>query len=376
MAELNQFETILAENEAETQSKTEEVSRVIVSEEKSGISWGKVALLGLVVVLILGAMAGFVYWRDFTWRWEKIPMREAMARVTAEWPVEKLAGRLAESGKVRDEKAFLQAARDAKLQIVRPGGYLLPKEAGPRDLAALFAGGPQLLKITFPEGWTAGQMARRLADQDFSEAATFNRLSYGTTLVSPWEGKLFPDTYYLAPKATGKQLIARLNERFNEVAKDLPHPFPKIKGQELTLSQLVTLASLVERETDVPDERPLIAGVLLNRLNINMRLQCDATVQYARRRAEAMGQSKTGDGHKARLLFSDLKIDSPYNTYRVGGLPPGPICNPGEAALKAAARPEKSPYFFYVMSPKLGRHRFAKTFAEHQKNIALAKLER
>lgn len=387
MAELNQFEKVLAEAENKTDktepadnSKIEKISTTeadnSINHESSGISWGKVLLLGLVVVLILGGMGGYVYWHQWKWRWEKIPMPEPMARVPTEWPVAKLAERLVETEKVRDRDAFLQAAREAKLQIVKPGGYMLPKEAGPRELASIFAKGPELVKITFPEGWTASQMARRLSTEGFSDAATFYRLSYGQTSVSPWEGKLFPDTYYLAPKAPGKKLLARLNERFNEVAKELPRPFPLVNGKELSLAELVTLASLVERETSVPDERPLIAGVLLNRLNTKMRLQCDASVQYARRRAEEIGQLQQGTGHKARLLYRDLKIDSPYNTYQVAGLPPGPICNPGQAALKAAARPEKSPYFFYVMSPRLGRHRFAKTFAEHQHNIALAKLER
>ncbi len=376
MPELNQFEAALAEKESEAPKVADSAVPAVMTEEKSGLSWGKIALLGLVVALILGGMGGFIYWRDMKWRWEKIPMPETMARVTAEWPLDKLGGRLLETGKIRDVDAFLQAAREAKLQNVKPGGYMLPKEAGPRDLAALFAGGPQLVKITFPEGWTAGQMARRLASAGFSDAATFNRLAYGQTLVSPWEGKLFPDTYYLAPKASGEQIIARLNERFNEVAKDLSRPFPKIQGKEMTLAQVVILASLVERETSEAAERPLIAGVLLNRLNIKMRLQCDASVQYARRRAEENAQLKAGDGYKARLLFRDLKIDSPYNTYQIAGLPPGPICNPGQAALKAAARPETSPYFFYVMSPKLGHHRFAKTFADHQRNIALAKSEK
>lgn len=379
MAELNQFEAALAEKEtqaevAEVQDSTgADVSDVI--EEKSGISWGKIVLLGLVVLLILGGMVGYAYWHNQKWLWEKIPQDEPMARVPAKWPVEKLASRLQETGKVRDAGVFLQAAREVKLQNVQPGGYMLPKEAGPRDLAKVFAAGPELIKITFPEGWTAGQMAKRLAKEDFTGAAEFYRLSYNAP-ISPWEGKLFPDTYYLAPKANGKQLLSRLNEQFNAVTKDLPRPFPKIGGKEMTLSQVVTLASLVERETNVPEERALIAGVLLNRLNINMRLQCDASVQYARRRAEESGQLAAGTGNKARLLFSDLEINSPYNTYKIAGLPPGPICNPGEAALKAVARPEKSPYFFYVMSPKLGRHRFAKTFAEHQHNIALANLER
>jgi UPF0755 protein len=378
VAELNEFEKALAEAEKEAkEAKTVEPETPVLQSreiaEKDGLSWGKVALVGLIVALLLGSMGGFVYWRNWKWRWEKIPLSEPMARVPSKWPVEKLAERLQESGKVRDAEAFLEAAREAKLQTIQPGGYMLPKEAGPRDLAQLFAGEPQLLKITFPEGWTASQMARRLAKAGFSDAATFQRLSYAGP-ISAWEGKLFPDTYYLSPKATGQNLLLRLNERWNEVIKELPKPFPKVKGKELSLVELVTLASLVEREAAVPDERPLIAGVLLNRLNKGMRLQVDASVQYARRRAEESGQ--LAEGHKARLLFRDLTINSPYNTYKIAGLPPGPICNPGQDSLKAAARPEPSPYFFYVMSPKLGRHRFAKTFEEHKHNNALAKLEK
>jgi UPF0755 protein len=372
VAELNEFEKALAEKEVKAVEPETPVLQSREIAEKDGLSWGKVALVGLIVVLLLGSMGGFVYWRNWKWRWEKIPLSEPMARVPSEWPVEKLAERLQESGKVRDAEAFLEAAREAKLQTIKPGGYMLPKEAGPRDLARLFAGDPQLLKITFPEGWTASQMARRLAKAGFSDAATFQRLSYAGP-ISVWEGKLFPDTYYLSPKAPGKNLLLHLNERWNEVIKELPKPFPKVKGKELSLAELVTLASLVEREAAVPDERPLIAGVLLNRLNKGMRLQVDASVQYARRRAEESGQ--LAEGHKARLLFRDLTINSPYNTYKVDGLPPGPICNPGQDSLKAAARPEPSPYFFYVMSPKLGRHRFAKTFEEHKSNNALAKLE-
>lgn len=388
MPELNEFEKALAEAEAKAEAKAqveaqeqrlarEQPNPVALSyedHERQGLSWGKVALVGLIVALLLGGMGGFVYWRNWQWRWEKIPMSEPMARVPTEWPVEKLAARLQETGKVRDAEAFLEAAREAKVQTIKPGGYMLPKEAGPRELAQLFAAPPPLLKITFPEGWTAGQMAQRLAKTGFRDAVTFQRLSYAQTPVSAWEGKLFPDTYYLSPKAPGKTLLLRLHERWNEVIKELPKPFPKVKGKELSLAEVVTLASLVEREAATPDERPLIAGVLLNRLNKVMRLQVDASVQYARRRAEESGQ--LAEGHKARLLFRDLAINSPYNTYKIAGLPPGPICNPGQDSLKAAARPEPSPYFFYVMSPKLGRHRFAKTFEEHKRNIALAKLER
>ena len=137
---------------------------------------------------------------------------------------------------------------------------------------------------------------------------------------------------------------------------------------------MVTLASLVERETSVASERALVAGVLLQRLRTGMRLQCDASIQYARERALARGTLPIG--HKERLLFSDLKIDSPYNTYQNAGLPPGPICNPGKDSLHAAAAPQNTDKLFYVMSPKLGRHLFAKTFAEHGRNIRIVKAER
>ena len=125
MAELNEFEKVLAAAEAKAEkkpeTKTEELHVPTVVLEESGISWGKIALLGLVVVLILGGMGGFVYWRNWTWRWEKIPMSDAMARVPTDWPVEKLAARLHETGKVRDAEAFLQAARELKLQTVKAG---------------------------------------------------------------------------------------------------------------------------------------------------------------------------------------------------------------------------------------------------------------
>jgi UPF0755 protein len=117
-----------------------------------------------------------------------------------------------------------------------------------------------------------------------------------------------------------------MNDRFKEVTTSLPKTLPKgAENKTLSMAEVVTLASLVERETRVNAERPLVAGVLLNRLRIGMRLQCDASVQYARERAQASGALAVG--HKERLLYRDLEIESPYNTYRNAGLPPGPICN-------------------------------------------------
>ncbi|HVF11061.1 MAG TPA: endolytic transglycosylase MltG, partial [Abditibacteriaceae bacterium] len=339
-------------------------------------SW---AILKVLVLLALLAAAGggALWWRDEQirrWKWEPIAMPERMARVPQEWPVTTLAARLQKTQKVRDAATFLEAAAQVGLTKVALGGYRLPDKAGPLDLAKIFKRGPELFEVTFPEGWTISQMADRLAARKFTGAEELRKLAYPSDKpISPWEGRLFPDTYFLPMRGTGKQLLQRLNDRFKEVFAKLPHPFPRgADGKELGANQILILASLVERETFVPEERPIVAGVLLNRLRDNMRLQCDASVQYAFVRAAAA----TGEGHKERLLYDDLKIESPYNTYLHDGLPPGPICNPGEASLLAAARPQASKYLFYVMSPKLKRHRFAVTFREHKENIALARQER
>jgi UPF0755 protein len=333
------------------------------------------------VLLLLTAIIGAAgMWqmkraREYRRKWEPIVMPETIARVPADWSAQTLAQRLKKSGKVRDAEIFLEAAQQVGLTRVAEGGYTLPAKAGPVDLAKVFKQPPTLMKVTFPEGWTAAKMAQRLKANDFKAADEFKRLAYpANSAVSPWEGRLFPDTYLLPHKGNGRQLLSRMNDRFKEVTATLPKTFPKAtENKALSMAEVVTLASLVERETRVDAERPLIAGVLLNRLRIGMRLQCDASVQYARERAQASGTLKIG--HKERLLYRDLEIESPYNTYRNAGLPPGPICNPGKAALQAAVAPRASEYLFYVMSPKLKRHRFAKTFDEHRRNIALAKAE-
>lgn len=337
---------------------------------------------GLAVFLVLvAAGAGFAWkWqsdREYQRKWGEIVVPERVARVLAPTDAASLGKLLQRAGKVRDAAAFAEAAQEIHLREVKAGGYLLPPKAGPRALAKAFANGPTLKKITFPEGWTAGKMASRLQREGFSGAAEFRAAAYPAGKVSPLEGRLFPDTYYLPTKGRAAALMQPMQERFREVIKGMPQAklLPVAQGgKRLSESEVITLASLVERETSVPSERALVAGVLLRRLRIGMRLQCDASVQYARERAVASGALP--QGHKERLLFRDLKIDSPYNTYQNGGLPPGPICNPGKDALHAAAAPQNTDKLFYVMSPKLGRHLFAKTFSEHNRNIRLVKAER
>jgi UPF0755 protein len=220
---------------------------------------------------------------------------------------------------------------------------------------------PSGTKVTFPEGFTLEKMAARLVDKKVlpsdkvfltltkTQGKTFKA---GFDLPKNLEGYLFPDTYVFPDKSDERKIIQTMLNNFERKVA------PKITDSGKPFGDILTKASLIEREAEVEEDRTKIAGVIENRLKKNMRLQIDATVQYAL------------PEHKSRLLFADLKFKSPYNTYLNKGLPPGPICSPGIPSIEAALNPEKSNYLFYVAGKDGKKHLFAPTFAEHQKNIS------
>jgi UPF0755 protein len=177
------------------------------------------------------------------------------------------------------------------------------------------------------------------------------------------EGYLFPDTYALPRHADASMVVSQMVGRFMEVLT--PEVRAGTAEQTLSIRQLVTLASLVEKETAVPEERTVVAGVYANRLRTGMLLQCDPTVIYA------LQLAGTYDGNIRR---ADLSIDSPYNTYRYAGLPPGPIAAPGRGSLEAAANPAEVDYLYFV-SRNDGSHEFARTLAEHNRNVQRYQVE-
>ena len=218
--------------------------------------------------------------------------------------------------------------------------------------------------ITFREGLTIWDMASVYENAEFGTASDFMAASKRADLIididpkaTDLEGYLFPDTYTLPRSATAEQLVEQMVAQFRKVLT------PELKQQAadrgLTVRELVTLASLVEKETAKADERTIVAGVYTNRLRIGMGLQCDPTVIYALMLAGRY------DGNIRR---ADLQIDSPYNTYRYAGLPPGPIAAPGAASLHAAANPADVPYFYFV-SRNDGSHVFSTTLDEHNKAV-------
>jgi len=325
-------------------------------------------LLGVIVVAG-GAVAGFAGYRLYQSARE--PYRgyegpEAIVEVPRGAGPRAIGDRLVEAGVVRDSLTFRVAlwltGDDRRLQA---GEYRFDQPVSPIDAIGKIARGEVILiPLTFREGLTIQEMAEIFGASGFGSAEDFLAASKNVSLIASidpeardLEGYLFPDTYALPRHADAALVVSQMVGRFQEVLT--PEVRAGAERQKLSVRQLVTLASLVEKETAVPDERTVVAGVYANRLRIGMLLQCDPTVIYALQLAGRY------DGNIRR---DDLTFDSPYNTYRYAGLPPGPIAAPGQGSLEAAASPADVDYLYFV-SRNDGSHVFAETLAEHNRNV-------
>jgi UPF0755 protein len=287
--------------------------------------------------------------------------------------VAEIARRLAAAGVVPDPYTFRLAAHlahdDRRLQA---GEYRFSEAATPGEVAARLARGDVFTRpVTFPEGLTIEEMAAVFEHTGIGSAASFRAAASNVALIAGFdpeaatlEGYLFPETYPLSRHAGAPELVAAMVARFGHVY-DAELRATAV-AEEMNPREVVTLASLVELETAQPAERPLIAAVFRNRLRLSMPLQCDPTVVYALVQAHRW----RGTIHKV-----DLDINSPYNTYRVSGLPPGPIASPGRASLEAAVHPAEATYLYFV-SRNDGTHAFATTLAEHNRNVAMYQVHR
>ena len=280
--------------------------------------------------------------------------------------VGRIAADLASAGVVSDPWTFRIAARlsgtDRRLQA---GEYRFADAASPFDIVDRLARGDVYSHpLTFPEGLTIKEMAVLFERSGLGAAADFERAGADGSIVAELdpeaktlEGYLFPDTYALSRRAGAAGTVATMVERFQSAfGIDLRS---EASAQNLSLREVVTLASLIEKETAAPAERPLVSAVYRNRLKIGMPLQCDPTVIYALMQARRW---------RGNLTRQDLQLNSPYNTYRFAGLPPGPIASPGLQSLQAAVRPADAPYLYFV-SRNDGTHVFAATLAEHNRNV-------
>ena len=274
--------------------------------------------------------------------------------------------RLADLGVIRSAASFRVAVwmRGAGRRL-QAGEYRFDRPMTTAEVVDKIARGDVYVRaITFREGLNIREMASLFEAGSFGTAADFIAAARNAVLVNDidpaarnLEGYLFPDTYTLQRRTTAEELVERMVSRFKKALTSEVQQQASARG--LTVRQLVTLASLVEKETGKAEERPIVAGVYTNRLKIGMGLQCDPTVIYALMLAGRY------DGN---IRKDDLQIDSPYNTYRYGGLPPGPIAAPGAASLIAAANPADVPFLYFV-SRGDGSHVFATTLDEHNRNV-------
>lgn len=277
------------------------------------------------------------------------------------------ADSLAHAGVIRSSRLFrLYALVRHDDRDIKPGTYLLRRGSGYAAALEAIRGGRGLVhSVTIPEGYALSQIIPLFASKlgipvDSLEAAVRDtallaQLDVPTPTV---EGYVFPDTYLFPDKTSARVAIGTTIRRFEQVWQ--PAWTARLDTVAMSRHDVMTLASIVEKEARLPEERPAIAAVYLNRLRYHMLLQADPTVQYA------LGQ------HQNRVLYKDLEVESPYNTYKHGGLPPGPIASPGRASILAALYPANVPYLYFVALPD-GHHEFRTDYAGHEEARRLAR---
>ncbi|MFA9445665.1 endolytic transglycosylase MltG [Egicoccus sp. AB-alg6-2] len=358
------------------------------------LSRGSKWFLGFLGLVAVGVGAGIMWLQDALPEVDQVEAgQEVVLTVESGESVRTVADRLAELDVVRNATTFRIAAGEAELASrLQPGEYDL--ETGMSSDAALEVllagparGGPTAgIRFTVQEGLSVDTTLERLAAQfdEFDEVDFRTVLDERTAAGSnddgvlrlpewvpepaeapevveePYEGLLFPETYEVPGDATPLQILQRMVDQLDLVMSEVPQEqVTAAADRGLERFDVLTLASLIERETRVDDERETVAGVIVNRLDQDMRLQIDASVLYAL------------DEDRDVVLLEDLEVDHPYNTYRVDGLPPGPISGMGRASLLAAFQPSDVSFLFYVLSPECdGTHVFADTLDEHNVNVA------
>ena len=321
------------------------------------------AILALVLGVLLCAGAWFYY------QWHR-PFQGYSGSLMLEFEPGtssyRIALRLEEHGVLESRWPFWLRHMLDRGATLKAGEYSFDRPLRPLDVyLKLVRGDVYLYSVTIPEGSDRFDMARiverdlGINSQDFLRASENGPAIHDLDpRAKTLEGYLFPDTYRFPRKVTAEQVAATMLAQFRRVLMaQMP---PEVKPSPESLQEIITLASLVEKETPANGERPVVAGVFRKRLKVGMPLQCDPTVIYAARLA----------GHPiGKIKQSDLKIDSPYNTYRHAGLPPGPIASPGAAAIRAAIQPAETDFLYFVSDDR-GGHLFSRTLAEHNQKVA------
>ena len=321
-----------------------------------------------ITILVLAA-AGFAGWMaaSLSLPYQKFPSEGVFVDVPHGASRRAVARLLASQGVIRSRWTFEALSRWRSRSTLQAGEYLFDHPASGFQVFDTIANGRVYVReLTVPEGLSMFDIADLVQREDFTTREEFLAAARNPALIQDLvpgapslEGFLFPATYEFPRHPTGEQIVSAMVAHFRQEWLATIAQQPNLSG--LPPEKLVTLASLVERETPKPEERPVVAGVFMNRLRHRVPLQCDPTVVYA---LELAGN------YNGSLSAANLPFDSPYNTYRHIGLPPGPIANPGGASLRAALNPSETDYLYFVANTE-GGHFFGKTLAEHNHNVAL-----
>ena len=312
-------------------------------------------IIALVAVASIAAWTAWAVWAPVT------PQGQKFVLLRPGYSTRRIATELKSAGVIRSTNAFVLWHYLHHGRSLKAGEYLFEKPASAREIYVRLARGDIYVHtVVIPEGYTLFDIAQAIQDAGLGSGEDFIRVATSeTNLISDMapganslEGYLFPATYEFTRTESLQEMAAAMVKRFRSVAHEI--------GLNSDVQRTVTMASIIEKETAVADERPLVASVYYNRLEKGIALQADPSVIYA--------ELLKGD-YGGSLHHADLDVESAYNTYRHPGLPPGPIANPGKSSLEAAMHPAVTDYFYFV-SDGNGHHRFAESLEEHNRNVA------
>lgn len=312
----------------------------------------------LFLLVAAALFAGWLAWAVFT---PVAPGGQTFVLLPPGSTTHRIAAELKKDGIIRSEKAFVMWHYLHHKRSLKAGEYLFEKTASLKEIHDRLARGDIYVHtVVIPEGYTMFDIADAVEQAKLGTRDEFLKIAQSETSLiqdlapeaKSLEGYLFPDTYEFTRTQSVHDIVAAMVHHFRQVANAI--------GLNSDVHQTVTMASIVEKETAVPEERPAVAGVYYNRLQKRMALDADPSVIYAELLAGC---------YKGALHHADMSMNSPYNTYRFPGLPPGPIANPGRSSLEAAMHPGVGDYLYFVADGN-GHHRFARNLEEHNRNVA------
>ena len=332
-------------------------------------------VISIITIIILGLIAGYIYIQ--VGPYDKNSKKDMIVEIPNGSTLTDVSNILKENKIIKNKVLFKVVSKFKPNEHgVKAGKYLLRQSySNSKILDILFSGKTYNdgIKVTIPEGSTYKEVIKYLTSKGIGKKENYEKLINNPKEfyskfkyldekdILSLEGFLYPDTYYFDKKATEEEVLSAMLKRFEKMYTDKFKKEQKERG--LTLQQVVNLASIIEKEAILDEDRPMIASVFYNRLNVDMPLQSDATIQYI------------FDERKDRVMYKDLKIKSPYNSYINKGLPPTPISNPGVKSIEAVLNPANSDYLYFVATID-GKNNYSKTYEEHLKHVENYKKDR